>query len=181
MEIKIMAKVTAPPENLSESKQQTPSTDLKSLSSNSNRVDEKLMQPGKYEITDNDVFKIEFGVKQVDKRWVVVDKTEKPMDSENHWVEFRMWNFEEEIELRKQSTIYDPLKRMHFVDNDKLNRLKIQKLLKAWSFEKGNERLKLFHVNGVLVDESYGYFMKLYPTILRFILEKMNDVLEYNG
>jgi hypothetical protein len=146
------------------------------------RIDEQISKPGKYELTDNDTFKIDIYLAKKDKRWIVLEKPDGKMEGvEAHWVEFRMWSFEEEIVLKKQATTYDQLKRIHFVDNDLLNRLKVQSLLKVWSFEKDNQRLKLLHVNGTLSDESYVAFTKLYPTIVRYVLERMNNVLEYNG
>ena len=142
-------------------------------------VDAQLYQPGKYEITPDHTFRVDLFIKQIDNRWVVVKKMAK--DVEHHWVEFKMWPFIEEVELRKMSTTYDPSKRVHFIDHDVLNRLKIQRLMKSWSFEKDNPNLKLHHVNGVLTDEGYKAFTNLFPNLVRAILEGMNSVLEYNG
>jgi len=143
------------------------------------RVDEKISKPGKFEITDDENFTVKIPVKTTEKRWVVIEN-EKQAD-ETHEVVFRMWSYEEEIQLRKEATTYDAMKRMHFVDNDKLNRLKLQTLLKSWSFEKDNPRLKILHVNGTMVDEVWKMVMKLHPNILRYIIDRMNNVLEYNG
>jgi len=144
------------------------------------RVDEKIYKSGKYEITENEDFTIKIPVWREDEssRWVIVDAKNA---QETHEVVFRMWSYEEEIELRKQATNYDPIKRIHLIDHDMLNRLKIQRLMKSWSFEKDNPRLKLLHVNGVMVDESFKNVMRLHPNILRFLIERMNNVLEYNG
>jgi hypothetical protein len=144
------------------------------------RIDAQIANPGKYEITKDDSFKIEFCVKQVGGRWVVTSDADKEKSTEKHWVEFRMWTFDEDVELRKKSTVFDQIKRMHFIDHDMLNRLKIQKLLKRWSFEKDNPNLKLNHFNGVLVDESWEVFKKLHLKIIRHIIEQMNNVLEFN-
>ncbi len=92
-----------------------------------------------------------------------------------------MWTYAEEIELRKRASSFDAIKRVHYLDNDILNRLKIQILLKKWSFEGSNSRLKLLHVNGILSDESYNVFMKMHPNIIRYVLDRMNNILEYNG
>lgn len=146
------------------------------------RVDIQLLKPGKYELTEEDTFKIEFSITKKDGRWVVLDGTvEKVPGVEEHCVEFKMWSFEEDVALRKMCTSYDPLKRLHFVDNDVLNRVKVQRLLKSWTFERDNPRLKILHVGGVLSDESYTAFSKLQPNIIRHILERMNNVLEFNG
>ena len=142
-------------------------------------VDEQIMLPGKYEVTPEHTFRVNLFVEQVENRWVVREKMNK--NCEHHWVEFRMWTFAEEIELRKLATTYDPLKRLHFVDHDMLNRLKVQRLMKEWTFQNENERLHLHHVNGVLTDECYKNFQGLFANIVRAIIEGMNGVLEYNG
>jgi len=144
------------------------------------RIDEQLYEAGKYEVTKDDCFKINFGLRKKENRWVIIAAENPDSETDVHWVEFRMWTFDEDVEMRKKATMYDASKRVHYVDNDLLNRMKIQKLLKAWSFEEQNANLKLLHVNGVLVDESYDAFKKLQPSIARYIIEKMNDVLEYN-
>ena len=144
------------------------------------KIEENLYKPGKFEITEEEEFRIDIPVKLEDKkRWTIV--SDKKFADETHWVSFRMWTYQEEVELRKQATNYDQIKRMHLIDNDMLNRLKLQKLIKAWSFEEQNPNLKLIHVNGILCDESYKAITNLHPNILRFIIEKMNDVLEYNA
>jgi len=141
------------------------------------RVDERLSGPGKYVVTKENMFRVRFNLLNRNDRWVIVNPGTD--DSEEHWVEFRMWTFNEEVELRKMSTQFDPLKKIHIIDNDLLNRLKIQRLLKAWSFEEQNPKLKLLHVNGVLSDEGWKAFISLFPNIVRFVLESMNAVLEY--
>lgn len=144
------------------------------------KVEENLYKAGKYEITEEEDFKISIPIKlEEKKRWIIVN--DEKFADEKHWVIFRMWTYEEEVELRKQATSFDQIKRMHLIDNDMLNRLKLQKLIKAWSFEENNPRLKLIHVNGILCDESYKAIIKLHPNILKYIIEKMNDVLEYNN
>lgn len=142
------------------------------------RVDETLMEPGEYEITEEEDFVIKIPLVKKDKRWTIaidnnIDKV--------HEVVFKMWSYELGIDLRKKSTQYDEYKRYHFVDNDLLNRLKIQRLVKSWTFGDENPRLKLFHVNGILTDESFKSIMRLHPNVLKYIVEKMNEVLEYNG
>lgn len=146
------------------------------------RIDEQLLKPGKYEVTDNDTFTIDIHLSKRENRWIIVDKSQdKTKEIEAHSIIFRMWTFEEDVLVRKQATSYDVNKRLHFLDNDLLNRLKVQKLLKSWTFEKDNPRLKLLHIGGVLSDEGYAAFSKLQPNIIRYILDKMNNVLEFNG
>ena len=143
------------------------------------RVDEKLMEPGKYEVTDKNTFDIDVYLTSSKGRWIVTDRPGKDID--NHKIVFRMWNYDEMIDLKRKSTSYDAQKRLHMIDNDALNRLKIQKFMISWTFDKENPRLKLFHVQGVLTDESWQVFTKLQPNIISHIVEEMNRVYEYNG
>ena len=146
------------------------------------RVDDALAKPGKYEVKQDDTFRIEFTVRKSGDRWVVVgDPSDKAQDEEAHWVEFRMWTYEEDVTAKKNATMYDEKRRIHFIDHDLLNRFKVQALLRSWSFSEGNPRLKLLHVNGVLCDEGWEAFSRLYPSIIRHIIERLNDVLEFNG
>ena len=146
------------------------------------RLDDSISKPGKYEITKEDEFKIDFYVIQREGRWIVSDKDVFDKKCEKHWVKFRFWTFDEEVMLRKKVTGYDPVKRLHLIDVDSFNRAKVQALLKDWSFAEQNPRLKVFHVNGVLVDESWEVFSKkIHPNISRYIVDRMNMVLEYNG
>ena len=96
-------------------------------------------------------------------------------------VEMRMWTYDESVELRKMATTYDQMKRLHMIDQDALNRLKLQKFLLSWSFGEENERLVLHHQNNTLTDESWKKVVSLYPNILEFIIQQMNAVYEYNG
>jgi hypothetical protein len=165
-----MAKVEAKPNVVVPANQSSP---------RGNRLDEAIMKPGKYEVTNEHTFKIDVNLFLKDSRWVLVEGRGKNV--ETHEVIFRMWTYEEMIELKKLATSFDPQKRLHMVDNDLLNRLKVQKLLVSWTFDKDNARLKMAHVNGVLTDESWTAFTKLQPNIVTHILDEMNRVYEYNG
>jgi len=143
------------------------------------RVDEKLMGPGDYEITEKHTFDVDVYLAKKGNRWIVVEKGLKTNIKQT--VVFRIWTYDEMIELRKQSTSFDAIQRMHMVDTDNLDRMKVQKLMQSWTFGENNPRLKIHRVQGVLTDESWISFKKLQANIIRFILEKMNEVLEYNG
>ena len=143
------------------------------------RVDEKLMKPGKYEITKDTIFKIEVHLKEKDGRWILM--MGKGKDIESHEVVFKMWTYEESVGLKKLATSYDTTKRMHIIDNDALNRFKVQRMMVSWTFDRDNSRLRLFHVQGVMTDESWQAVMSLQPNILSYILEEMNKVYEFNG
>jgi len=140
---------------------------------------EALYNPGEYEITPDEDFQIDIYLQRKGKRWVVVQNEQ--MADEKHWALFRMWSYEEQVQMRKDATNFDMVKRMHLVDNDTLNRLKLKTLLKAWTFDKNNQRLELNHINGVLPDEVFSRVMNLHPNILNYIIEQMNAVLEYNA
>jgi hypothetical protein len=143
------------------------------------RLDETLMKPGKYEVTNEHTFKVEVNLGLRNNRWVVVEGIGKGVDSNE--VIFRMWTYDEMIELKKMATSYDAQKRIHMIDHDLLNRLKVQRLMVSWTFGKDNPRLKLAHTNGVLTDESWVAFTKLQPNIVTYIIDEMNKVYEYNG
>jgi len=112
-------------------------------------------------------------------RWVITQQSGKGV--ETHKVTFRMWTYDEIVNLRKAATTFDAVRRMHLVDTDLLDRLKVQKLMRSWTFDRDNPRLKIHRVNETLTDESWESFKKLHPNIIRYILEKMNEILEYNG
>lgn len=143
------------------------------------RVDTILQPPGKYEVTPDNTFSFELLIKDHKGRWVIVDKDMKGVDQ--HTVTFRIWSYDEMVDLRKRSMIYDNTKRVNLLDSDLLNRLKIQKLLVSWTLDRENPRMKLIHVNGVLSDESWKAFTRLSPNIAERIINEMNLVLDYGG
>ena len=143
------------------------------------RVDEKIMEPGKYEVTEKTTFDVEIHMKEGKGRWVVMAAADK--ESDTHKLVFRMWNYDEMVDLKKTATSYDTTRRIHIIDTDALNRLKIQKFLQSWTMDKDNPRLKLHRVNGVLTDESWTMFSKLQPNIINYIFDRMNEVYELNG
>lgn len=143
------------------------------------RVDEAIMEPGDYEVTSQHTFEVKLYLKPKDNRWVIM--TGSGADIVEHTVVVRLWSYDEMIGLRKTATTYDAAKRIHMVDQDFLNRLKIQKLVISWTLEEINPRLKLHRQQGSLTDESWGNFKKVQPNILQYIINKINDVLEYNA
>jgi hypothetical protein len=151
-----------------------------SQSQSAPRVDEKLMPPGEYEVTPDSVFKVLIPLrkKKGEKWWAVCPESEAEVTEE---VTFRMWTYDEMVELRKLAMTYDQVRRVHMIDHDLLNRYKIQRLMVGWSFAKGNPRLGIHHVNGVLTDESWKAVTKLQANILRFVFEGMNERYEFGG
>jgi 23S rRNA A1618 N6-methylase RlmF len=143
------------------------------------RLDEKLMKEGKYEVTPEDTFLVEVWLKRTDKRWTLCNGGERGSIKEE--VVFRMWTYDEMVELRKMATNFDPIKRIHMVDNDILNRMKIQRFMVSWTFDRENPRLRIQHVNGVMTDESWRAFTRLHPNICTYLIERMNAVYEFNG
>jgi len=147
---------------------------------NTPRIDSTLKEAGKFELTKNSFFTLKFGLVEVDGRWLIA-KDEEGEGIEACWVKFKMWSFEEEVGLKSQATQWDGKNRMHTLNQDFFNRLKIQKLMVDWSFTKENEAFKLHRVQNTLTDESFGAFLKLQRNICSHIIDNMNRVLEYNG
>jgi len=143
------------------------------------RVDEQIMGPGKYEVTPDQTFEVPIHLKVQDDRWIVM--AAKGPETDSHKVVFRMWTYDEQVDLKKRATTFDAERRVHMIDNDALNRLKIQKFMVSWTFDRENPRLKLHHVQGVLTDEGWTAFTKLQQNIIAYILGEMNQVYEYNG
>lgn len=144
-----------------------------------NRLDETLMEPGEYEVTNDSTFTIDIYLKRHENRWIIVSGPDTGVIKES--IVMRMWTYDEMVELRKRATSYDAAKRMHVVDHDALNRLKAQKLFVEWTFHERNERITLYRVQGVMVDESWNKFSRLQPSIIRYIFDKMNEIYEHNG
>jgi hypothetical protein len=159
--------------------QERPDGGPKTQEQSANRVDEKLMKSGKYEITRDTTFTVTIHSKEKDGRWIIMNGSGRGIDTNT--IVFRMWTYDEMIEMRKLATSYDAQKRVHMIDNDALNRLKIQRLMLSWTFDNDNPRLKLWHSNGVLVDEAWGAVVSLQPNIISYIIEEMNKVYEFNG
>jgi len=143
------------------------------------RVDEQIMGPGKYEVTEDQTFEVIVHLKVKDGRWIVMAGEGQDVDS--HKVVFRMWKYDEQVDLKKRATTFDAERRVHMIDNDSLNRLKVQKFMMSWTFDRENPRLKLHHVQGVLTDEGWEAFTKLQQNIIAYILGEMNQVYEFNG
>jgi hypothetical protein len=144
------------------------------------RHDKVLMGPGEYEVTRGSTFTIEVHLRPrsfEDKWWVVTTNKDEAIVTEN--VTFRMWTYDEMVEMRKLSTKYDQMRRVHMIDHDVLNRLKIQRFMMSWTFDKNNPRLELHHQNGVLVDEAWAKVKLLQPNILKFIIDEMNERYEF--
>ncbi|MCK9154620.1 MAG: hypothetical protein M0P12_00750 [Paludibacteraceae bacterium] len=142
-------------------------------------VELSLQKPGKYEVNPEQTFDIIINVVNHNGRWIVVHQPTR--NSEEHRVSFRIWTFEEMIEIKRKSTNIDPMSRKTNIDLDMMNRMKVQKLLTEWTFSKDNPRLSIQHVNGILTDESWKAFTRLDPTIIQKILDEMNFFLDCGG
>jgi len=137
----------------------------------------------KYEVGPDSSFMVEFGILAKDDRYVIMDKDEVKMTkgAESHWAKFKMWTYEQELDWKNEATEFDSTKRVHMLNTDKLNEIKLRNLILNWSFSEADNSLKMLHVNGVLADESLKVFYSIYPSIARHIVDGMNDVLEFNG
>lgn len=151
---------------------------MPSMAGNIPRLDEAIPSTGKYEVTEESDFTIYLHLKKYSGRWLLMNRADETTDE--HSVTFRMWTYNEMIEMKKMATSYDLRKKMHEVDNDLLNRIKIQRLLKSWTFGNENKNLVIQHVGGKMTDEGWVAFTKLQPNIAQYIITEMNYVLEYN-
>ena len=143
------------------------------------RRDVVLMEPGEYEMSKQSTFTVRVPLKQRandENWWIVVDEAEAETVEE---VTFRMWSYDEMVEMRKLATKYDQVRRVHMIDHDELNRLKMQRFVSSWTFDENNPRLELHHVNGVLTDEAWTKVKSLQTNILRFIIDQMNERYEF--
>lgn len=151
---------------------------MPSMAGGVSRLDQAIPKKGKYEITDETDFTVELHLRKHKGRWILMNNPDST--TEDHSVTFRMWTYNEMVEMKKMATSYDLRKKMHEVDNDLLNRLKIQRLMKSWTFGEANKNLEIHHVGGTMTDESWVAFTKLQPNIALYIINEMNMVLEYN-
>lgn len=147
------------------------------------KTKEKVVSYSKYEVRPDSEFKIEFCIGEKDGRIVVYTKEAAIQfpELESHWVVFRMWKYEEELDWKNRCQEYDSQSRSFKTNTNKLDELKIRYLIKSWSFENYDPKFKLLHANRYLSDESYDIFKGFYPTIINNIIFLMNQVLEHNG
>lgn len=147
------------------------------------KTTEKVVSYSKYEVRPDSEFKIEFCIGEKDGRIVVYTKEAAIQfpELESHWVVFRMWKYEEELDWKNRCQEYDAQSRSFKTNTNKLDELKIRYLIKSWSFENYDPKFKLLHANRYLSDESYDIFKGFYPTIINNIIFLMNQVLEHNG
>lgn len=145
------------------------------------RHDVVLMEPGEYEVTRSSTFTIKVPLcrRAEDDGWWVVAKPEAAEVTEE--VVFRMWGYDEMVEMRKLATKYDTVRRVHMIDHDVLNRLKMQRFMLSWTFDKENKRLELHHIGGVLSDETWDKVRRLQTNILKHIIDEMNERYEFGG
>jgi len=131
----------------------------------------------KWQLQKDETFRIRFQLNETDGKRVkfVVEESRNNVE---HWVEFRMWDYNAMVNLRKMATTYHKESGTFYVDTDKFNDLKIKFLLKDWSFSQIDPQMKLTHNKGALVDESFQLFRNLYPWVVSEIIARMNAILE---
>lgn len=138
-----------------------------------------LLPVGKFEISDTTTFTIKLYLKEYKGRWQLLDSPSN--GAETHTIVFKMWNFNECLAIRREANYFDPQNRVNRTDADKLNRLKIMRLMKEWTLHKDNPRLEIQSVNGVLTEASWRAFCSLQPNIADEIITQMNRILDYGG
>ncbi len=154
-----------------------PDAPQKKTKLNGPRFDNAIMEPGQYEVTRSSTFTVKLHLKlNQDKWWTLVPEDRAETTEE---VVFRMWTYDEMVELRKLSTKYDTIRRVHMIDHDLLNQLKIQRYMLSWTFDKTNPRLELHHINGVLSDETWEKVKRLQTNLLKYIVDEMNERYEF--
>ena len=134
----------------------------------------------RWQIKKDETFRIRFNLDELEKEdgKFELHLTEKGGDSVEHWFEFRMWDYNAMVNLRKKATKYHNESNTFYVDADLFNDVKIIFLLKDWSFGQIDPHMKLTHHDGRLSDESISAFKNLVPMIANSIIFKMNEVLE---
>ena len=140
-------------------------------------------EPTKYQVTKDSVFVIKFGIDFYDQRLIVINEyqVDDYPESQSHWVKFRMWTYKQQINWKDECMRFNNESRSFIIDNNKLNQLKVRRLIKDWSFAEHSDKFKLLHTNGVLSDQSYQIFKGFYPNVINAIIERMNRILQYNG
>lgn len=137
----------------------------------------------KYQVKKDSFFIVKFGLlMQQDGRFIPISyqSTIEFPKSEKHWVKFRMWNYMEELSWKQSVMEYNSKTKTQILNSDKLNQIKIKRLMLDWSFGEYDNELKLLHCDNLLSDESYEMFKYMYPSIAKTIIDLMNMVLENN-
>lgn len=132
----------------------------------------------KWQLKQDEKFRIRFTLDEVKNKRVRFTLEEGGSNIVEHWVEFKMWDYNMMISLRKSATRYHKESGSFYVDHDLFNDLKVKNLLQDWSFAQIEPHMKLQHINGVLTDESFRIFREMYPWVISAIINKMNIVLE---
>ena len=153
------------------------------LNNNTKIINNNTFKTSKYHVNKDSFFIIKFGLlRQEDGRFIPInyESTDDYPLSEKHWVKFRMWFYNEQLQWKQSVMEYKNSLKLQVLNQEKLNQIKIKKLILDWSFGQFDENLKLLHCDGKLSDESYDMFMGLYPSIAKTIVDLMNMVLENN-
>lgn len=137
---------------------------------------DELRAKSRYCVKPDSIFRVNFGLLERDGRIIPCDVNVQ--GCEQHWIEFRIWNYKEEMELKKLCSEFDTTHRIHKIDNDKLDRLKVQKLFRAWSLGEKEPDFKINTINGIVPDADMEKFYSLFPAVIHYLLDCMNLVLE---
>lgn len=144
-----------------------------------------VVQPtifNKYQVTKDSIFYIKFGIQFIEQeqdRIVIVQYDKANPNIENHWMKFRMWNYQQYNSFRDACCQLDQYKN-YIYNRPKLFKIKIKHLLLDWSFKQSDPNMKLMHVNGILSDQSIDDFMRLHTNILMYVQRQLNNVLQAN-
>ena len=136
----------------------------------------------KWQLQKDETFRIRLLLDEAEEKRVKLTLRERGPETVEHWVEFKMWDYNAMINIRKRATKYHKESGTFYVDSDLFNDFKIKFLLKDWSFAHVDEKMKITHFQNSLTDESFQMFKSFVPWIAGAIINKMNEVLEgYDG
>lgn len=88
-------------------------------------------------------------------------------------------SYEEELEAKRDNTIYDEFHSIHLVDHDKIGEWRLRKCLVSWDLHKKIPGFvkRLFRVEGKLADDSFEEVLKLPPLVRKEIINKLWEAL----
>lgn len=133
----------------------------------------------KYEIRQDTMFYIRFGITWSDERLIVCEQDKLNKDVQSHWLKFRMWTFEQCNQIKNKCCQLDQY-RNYVYNKVKLFRNQLKYLLVDWSFGVNDSNMRLMHVDKVLSDQSINLIMNMHPNILFFVQESLKDILQGN-
>jgi hypothetical protein len=86
--------------------------------------------------------------------------------------------YEEEIEAKKNNTIFDEYHSIHVVDHDKISEWRLRRCIVNWDLHKIPGFTKRLHRrDNLLTDDTFQLVLRLPPLIRKFIINKLWEAL----